>query len=53
MCIDFLNNWTTTNNNFPLTDSNIEKWISVVPTNSQLRFAQKPFNVFIHFGMNT
>ena len=34
-------------------DSKIERLISVRPSERQLRHAEKPFYLFIHFGMNT
>lgn len=46
-------NWTTKNNNYPLNDAEVERYISVVPNENQLRLASKPFYSFIHFGMNT
>ena len=46
-------NWTTNNNNYPLNDAEVERYISVVPNENQLRLAKKPFYSFIHFGMNT
>lgn len=46
-------NWTTDNNGYPLFDADVERYISIVPTSNQVRLAQKPFNIFVHFGMNT
>ena len=46
-------NWTTTNNGYPLNDSEVERYNAVVPSEKQLLHAQKPFYAFIHFGMNT
>lgn len=46
-------NWTTTNNKQPLDDPEVQRYISVVPTENQLRLQEKPFYAFIHFGMNT
>lgn len=46
-------NWTTTNENQPLLDSEVERYISVTPGRNQLRLQDKPFNIFMHFGMNT
>ena len=46
-------NWTTNNNGYPLNDSEVERYISVVPNKNQLRLQEKPFYAFIHFGMNT
>lgn len=46
-------NWTTTNGNQPLTDSDVERYVSVVPTANQRRLQDKPFYLFFHFGMNT
>ncbi|MCD7796205.1 MAG: alpha-L-fucosidase [Clostridiales bacterium] len=53
MIKSFDKNWTTTNDNLPLNDSETERYISVRPNENQLRLAQKPFYCFIHFGMNT
>lgn len=50
---DFNVNWTNKNNNNPLYDSEVERYISVKPSANQLRLADKPFYAFIHFGMNT
>lgn len=50
---NFQNNFLTDNNGYPLNDSEVERYISVVPSENQLRYCKKPFNVFIHFGMNT
>lgn len=50
---NFDKNWTTNNGNAPLCDSDVERYISVKPSENQLRLAQKPFYCFIHFGMNT
>lgn len=46
-------NFTTTNYGLPLFNEEVERYISVIPTENQLRLADKPFYVFIHFGMNT
>lgn len=46
-------NWTTINNKMPLLDSEVERYISVVPNENQLRLQDKPFYAFVHFGMNT
>lgn len=50
---EFDNNWTNQNNNQPLLNSEVERYISVVPNENQLRLAEKPFYAFVHFGMNT
>ncbi|MBR1811193.1 MAG: alpha-L-fucosidase [Clostridia bacterium] len=47
------NNWTTTNNHFPLNDSEVQRYISVLPDSRQLIHSSKPFYLFMHFGMNT
>lgn len=47
------NNWTTTNNGYPLLDDEVQRYIRVVPSKSQLKNAAKPFYAFLHFGMNT
>lgn len=53
MTADFNRNWTTDNNGFSLMDSEVERYISVVPSENQMRLAEKPFYCFAHFGMNT
>lgn len=53
MNMDFEKNWTTDNNGAVLLDSEVERYISVIPSENQLRLAEKPFYCFIHFGMNT
>ncbi len=53
MAADFNKNWATDNNKQPLYDSEVERYISVVPNENQLRHSEKPFYAFIHFGMNT
>lgn len=50
---NFSNNWTTNNNGYPLNGSEVERYISVMPSANQLRLAEKPYYCFIHFGMNT
>lgn len=45
--------WSNYNNGYPLDDSEVERYISVVPNENQLRHEKKPFYTFIHFGMNT
>lgn len=47
------NNWTTNNNGKPLNDSEVARYISVVPSQRQLTHSKSPFYCFIHFGMNT
>ena len=49
----FDKNWTTTNGNVPLNNNEVERYISVRPSENQLRLADRPFYCFIHFGMNT
>ena len=49
----FENDWSDYNNGIPLFDSEVERYISVKPTENQLRHQSKPFYCFIHFGMNT
>ena len=46
-------NWTTKNNGQALNDSEVGRYISVLPTLAQREHAKKPFYCFIHFGMNT
>lgn len=49
----FEKDWSNYNNGYPLNDELVEKSISVVPSENQLRHQSKPFYCFIHFGMNT
>lgn len=49
----FENNYLTTNNGYPLSDSEVERYLSIVPSERQAKYLKKPFNVFLHFGMNT
>lgn len=49
----FEKNWTNYNNGYPLNDSEVERYISVVPSENQLSLVDKPFYMFFHFGMNT
>lgn len=49
----FEKNWATNNNGYNLHDSEVERYLSVVPDNRQLKHLSKPFYAFIHFGMNT
>ena len=46
-------NWTTNNNNVPLNDEEVARYNAILPNQNQIRLSQKPFYVFIHFGMNT
>lgn len=46
-------NWTTSNNKYPLNDSEVERYNSVRPSPAQLEHSKKPFYCFMHFGMNT
>ena len=50
---NFDQNWTTTNGGVPLNDSEVERYIRVVPRPNQVHLAQQPFYCFMHFGMNT
>ena len=50
---NFDQNWTTTNGGVPLNDSEVERYIGVVPRPNQVHLAQQPFYCFMHFGMNT
>lgn len=49
----FDTNWTNFNNGFQRNDSEVQRYISVVPTERQYRHSKKPYYCFIHFGMNT
>ena len=53
MANNFDKNWTTVNNNYPLNDKEVERYISVKPSDNQLALVDKPFYTFMHFGMNT
>ncbi len=46
-------NWAADNQGVPLLDGEVERYLSVVPTEAQLRQAERPFYAFLHFGMNT
>ncbi len=46
-------NWTTSNGNAALFDTEVKRYISVLPNENQLRLQEKPFYIFFHFGMNT
>ncbi len=49
----FEKNWTNYNNGVPLEDEEVSRLISVVPSGAQFRLSQRPFYLFVHFGMNT
>jgi alpha-L-fucosidase len=49
----FEKNWTNYNNGVPLEDEEVSRLISVVPSSAQYRLSQRPFYLFVHFGMNT
>lgn len=49
----FGKDWFDYNNGYPLDDSDVERYISVTPSENQRRHQSKPFYCFIHFGMNT
>lgn len=49
----FEKNWTNYNNGFPLEDEEVSRLISVTPSGAQFRLSQRPFYLFVHFGMNT
>lgn len=40
---NFDQNWTTTNGGVPLNDSEVERYIRVVPRPNQVHLAQQPF----------
>ena len=46
---NFDQNWTTTNGGVPLNDSEVERYIGVVPRPNQVHLAQQPFYCFMHF----
>lgn len=50
---DFDRNWTNYNNGYPLNDEEVQRYISVVPSENQLKLFENPFYCFMHFGMNT
>ena len=43
MANNFDKNWTTVNNNYPLNDKEVERYISVKPSSNQLALVDKPF----------
>lgn len=49
----FENTWINGNNGLPLNSPEVERLISVKPSKNQLALAEKPFYLFMHFGMNT
>ncbi|MCM1114596.1 MAG: alpha-L-fucosidase [Clostridium sp.] len=49
----FEKDWSNYNNGYPLNNSETERYISVVPSENQLRHQSRPYYCFIHFGMNT
>lgn len=53
MSNQFEKNWTTNNNGYPLEDEEVKRYISVLPSENQIRLSKNPFYCFIHFGMNT
>ena len=46
-------NWTTKNGGVPLESDEVSRYISVRPSEAQVKHSKKPFYCFIHFGMNT
>lgn len=46
-------NWTTINNKYPLNDEEVDRYNSVIPEPRQVSHSEKPFYLFMHFGMNT
>lgn len=53
MTYNFDKNWANGNNGYPLNDEEVQRYISVVPSENQFRLLQNPFYCFMHFGMNT
>ena len=49
----FENTWINGNNGVPLNSPEVERLISVKPSKNQLALSEKPFYLFMHFGMNT
>ncbi len=45
--------WCTANNSCPVNDAEVERYISVVPSQRQLDFLEMEYYNFIHFGINT
>ncbi len=45
--------WCRGNNSFPVKDGEVERYISVVPSERQLNFLSMEYYNFIHFGINT
>lgn len=50
---EFIKNWTTYNGGVSLNSEKVQRYISVLPSEQQIRLAEKPFYMFFHFGMNT
>ncbi len=53
MKASFEKNWANGNCGAELDSPEVERLISVTPSQNQLRLASKPFYLFVHFGMNT
>ena len=51
MADKFDKNWTNYNNGYPLNNEEVQRYISVVPTENQYRLSQNPFYCFMHFAM--
>lgn len=49
----FDKDWSNYNNGFPIDDSEVKRYTSIIPTENQQRHQLKPFYCFICFGMNT
>ena len=49
----FRHAWCTDNNGVPLNNDDVKRYISVRPSENQLRFHEMKYYNFIHFGMNT
>ena len=45
--------WCITNNGYPVDDSEVKRYISVTPSERQLKFLEMKYYNFIHFGINT
>ncbi len=45
--------WCIANNGYPVEDSEVKRYISVTPSERQLRFMEMKYYNFIHFGINT
>ncbi len=45
--------WCIANNNYPVNDEEVKRYIKVTPSERQLEFLKMEYYNFIHFGINT